>query len=446
MAEPASPQTGSYSYQGNQIPDARFHAGETQNFAGNAYNPYQAQPEDSPKKDKKRKKEHRRSTGLIALLVVFTVLLSGAAGFAGSLFANRFTATTDGGGTKLSTSVVYRAPEGDSAVTVDGNGNTEVSVAQTVSPSVVEITTETVVTSTFYGQYVTGGAGSGVILTEDGYIITCAHVVSGASTITVKLTNGESYKATLRGSDAQSDIAVLKIDVTGLPGAVLGDSSALCVGETAVAVGNPLGSLGGTVTSGIISALERQITIDGQSYTLIQTSAAINPGNSGGGLFNAKGQLVGIVNAKSSGSNIEGLGFAIPINTAMDIAEQLMEFGYVKGRPALGIHIVNITQSTSLDSLLASDYAAIRNYITQYGLYFTNYMDGQSGDLQFGDRLVAINGVSIENYASLKSLLQEHKVGETVQLTVARIDDINSRHPRVNMVDVSVTLIEQSAQ
>lgn len=206
-------------------------------------------------------------------------------------------------------------------------------VADIISPSVVSITTEAVETSqTWYGSYVSSGAGSGVILSSDGYILTCAHVVDGADQITVTLEDGTEYEAEVVGSDTADDIAVIKIDATDLTAAVIGDSDEAEVGETVYADGNPGGTLSGTITEGIVSALNREITLEtesGETITLnvIQTSAAVSPGSSGGGLFNARGELIGIVNAKSSGDSEEGLGFAIPINTAVEIAEDIVENG-----------------------------------------------------------------------------------------------------------------------
>lgn len=202
-------------------------------------------------------------------------------------------------------------------------------VAAAVKPTVVEITTETAMSYRYgrgrmVGQYISEGAGSGVILTEDGYIATNYHVINGANSVTVRLSDGTEYPASVIGASEMDDLAVLKIDASALTPAVMGDSSNLLVGDGAVAVGNPLGELGGTVTDGIISALDREITLDGVSMTLLQTSAAINPGNSGGGLFNLRGELIGIVNAKSAGSEIEGLGFAIPINAAQPILERII--------------------------------------------------------------------------------------------------------------------------
>lgn len=205
--------------------------------------------------------------------------------------------------------------------------------ASIISPSVVSITTEAVQQGqAWYGSYVTSGAGSGVILSSDGYILTCAHVVDGADTVTVTTSDGTEYDAEVVGSDTADDIAVLKIDATDLTAAVIGDSDAASVGETVYADGNPGGTLSGTITEGIVSALNREITVEtdsGEAITLnvIQTSAAVSPGSSGGGLFNDQGELIGVVNAKSSDTSDEGLGFAIPINDAISIAKNIIENG-----------------------------------------------------------------------------------------------------------------------
>lgn len=205
--------------------------------------------------------------------------------------------------------------------------------ASIISPSVVSITTEAVQQGqAWYGSYVTSGAGSGVILSSDGYILTCAHVVDGADTVTVTTSDGTEYDAEVVGSDTADDIAVLKIDATDLTAAVIGDSDAASVGETVYADGNPGGTLSGTITEGIVSALNREITVEtdsGEAITLnvIQTSAAVSPGSSGGGLFNDQGELIGVVNAKSSDTSDEGLGFAIPINDAVSISKNIIENG-----------------------------------------------------------------------------------------------------------------------
>lgn len=197
-------------------------------------------------------------------------------------------------------------------------------IAKKASPSVVSITTESKTTSAFYGDYVTQGAGSGVIISSDGYIVTCEHVVSDASTIKVTTSDNKSYNATVIGTDASSDIALIKINASNLTAAVIGDSNKLTTGEKAVAIGNPLGTLSGTVTEGIVSATARDITIDGRKMSLVQTSAQVSPGNSGGGLFNKYGELIGIVESKSSSdTNAEGLGFAVPSNKAISVANTL---------------------------------------------------------------------------------------------------------------------------
>lgn len=199
-------------------------------------------------------------------------------------------------------------PESTSAQTVVTTP-TETSYAEVAAktkPTVVEITTEMASGSAYFQQFIQSGAGSGVIISDDGYIITNNHVIEGATKITVRLTSGNEHVAELIGADAQADIAVIKINATNkLAYAVIGSSANLAVGEEVLAIGNPLGELGGSVTNGIISALDRELTIDGQTMRLLQTNAAINPGNSGGGLFDMQGKLIAIVNAKSSGTGIE---------------------------------------------------------------------------------------------------------------------------------------------
>lgn len=218
--------------------------------------------------------------------------------------------------------------QAEPSVTQDQAYSTPVAaVAATAGPTVVEITTEAKATHPFLGSYVTSGAGSGVIMSPDGYIVTNDHVVSGADSLSVRTQAGDVLEASLIGTDTASDLAVIKVEAEGLPAAIFANSDTVIVGETAIAIGNPLGTLGGTISEGIISAKERNITIGGEAMLLIQTTAAINPGNSGGGLFNSQGLLVGIVNAKSSGEDIEGIGFAIPFNTVQHVARQLIEQG-----------------------------------------------------------------------------------------------------------------------
>ena len=284
--------------------------------------------------------------------------------------------------------------------------------AKTVD-SVVEISTEQRVQGSFMQQYVVQGGGSGIIITEDGYIATNNHVIEDATQIKVTLRNGQTYEATLVGTDATADLAVVKIKANGLKPATFGDSSKLVVAETVIAIGNPLGELGGTVTQGIISALERTITIENQEMTLLQTTAAINPGNSGGGLFNLAGECVGIVNAKSSGSGIEGLAFAIPSNTAVQVIQDLMQYGYVRGRVMLGITMLEVTDQ----------YTLYRYNLKEYGVYISKVTagsDAEKAGLKSADRLVSIDGTEVDSSATARKLIQAHKVGDKVTIIVSR--------------------------
>ena len=299
-------------------------------------------------------------------------------------------------------------------VVYTGSGELTISeIAEKAAESVVEVTVTVQQTSYFYGSYTAEGAGSGVIISEDGYIVTNHHVIKNAQSITVRTTDGKEYPAELIGTDEKSDIAVIHIDASNLKPAEIGDSSLIKVGDTAVVIGNPLGTLGGTVTNGIISALDRQLTINNQALNLIQTNAAINNGNSGGGLFNGQGQLIGIVNAKesgttSSGAIIEGLGFAIPVNEAMDIANQLIESGYVTDRATLGVSL----------QTLDYDYRG-----RKAGLYITDVIDGSGADnagLQPYDRILKADGTEITQYSDLSYLLQKKQIGDTIELTIDR--------------------------
>lgn len=283
-------------------------------------------------------------------------------------------------------------------------------VVNRVAASVVEITTETIVQSGFIGQYITSGAGSGVIVSEEGFIVTNHHVIDGANSITVRMCDGKEFPATLIGTDEQTDIAVLWIDSGNYPltVATLGSSFDLVVGEDILTIGNPLGSLGGTVTEGMVSATAREINVSGVNMTLLQVSAPINPGNSGGGLFNLAGELIGVVNAKVSSEEIEGLGFAIPIDTAYEVILELIDHGYVRGRPAIDFQVVDVT----------SIQTAMR-YFDSFNLGVYVY-DDQHPVLQYGDLVLAADGVEITSVSVLNSLIQTKSVGETMELIIYR--------------------------
>lgn len=298
-------------------------------------------------------------------------------------------------------------------------------VANVAAASVVEITTEAVSSDFFFGQYVSQGAGSGVVISSDGYIATNNHVIDGANKITVRLTSGEEYEAKLVGTDPQTDVAVIKVEGAKLQPVTYGDSDSLAVGDTAIAIGNPLGRLGGTVTNGIISALNREIQLENQKMTLLQTNAAINPGNSGGGLFNDQGQLIGLVVAKSggssSGTSIEGLGFAIPVNVVKEVVKSIMDVGYVQGRPVLGVSVVEIDSAQK----------AYQYGVNQLGLYIGKLTEGTKAEksgLKVGDCIVAVGDTQITSMADLKQILQQHKVGETVTVIVSREGKLVTLH------------------
>lgn len=204
------------------------------------------------------------------------------------------------------------------------------------------------------------------------------------------------------------DLAVLKINATNLSPAKLADSSKVRAGNFVIAIGNPLGELGGTVTEGIVSALDREVTIDGETMTLMQTSAAVNPGNSGGGLFNLNGELVGVVNAKSSGSDVEGLAFAIPANTVKEVTQELIQHGYVTGRPQLGISVAQVTRPTQ----------GWQFYFDKPGFYVAQSFENNG--LQVGDRIVQIDGTSINSVADVSAIIGQRSVGNIVKVTVSR--------------------------
>ena len=282
--------------------------------------------------------------------------------------------------------------------------------------SVVAISTESVATDTWLRQYVTQGAGSGVIYSEDGYIITNNHVIEDANTIQVTLYDGSTYDASLVAADEQTDLAVIKIDKTGLVPVSIGTMEGLNVGDLAVAIGNPLGTLSGTATEGIISALEREITLDGKAMTLIQTSASINPGNSGGGLFDQYGNLIGIVVAKSAGSDVEGLGFAIPCDKVGTVVKSLIENGYVAGRPAAGITIVDLT----------SPQLAMQNGVSITGVYIQEVTgeNAKKAGLKAGDLIYYSDDVKVTDSSVLLKEIQSHEIGDTVEFTIVRDNDM----------------------
>ena len=396
----------------------------------------------------KEKKTKKKSGGKI-LFAAACVVLSLVCGFAGATLSNFF----------FTPEVQDNVPSNnnnDGAVIIDrvvehvessseGSALTYTDVENLVGDSVVAITTEHKVTS-FWQEYVTSGAGSGVVISEDGYIITNNHVISTTETsfygtttsyadkITVSLKNGETYEATIIGGAADADIAVIKIEAKDgekFVSAKFADSDKLKVGEEVIAIGNPLGELSGTTTNGIISALARKVTIENVEMNLLQTNAAINPGNSGGGLFNMSGELVGVVNAKSSGTGIEGLGFAIPSNDAYNVATKIIEKGGdVTNTASVKIGITTVNIFTAAD--------AQKYNVNAYGVYVYEVEEGFNDDvLKGGDRIIAVNDTEIAAGQDVVDIVRASKAGDKLNFLVYRDGKIKN---------VEVTVFENKAE
>ena len=323
-------------------------------------------------------------------------------------------------------------------ISLENYSDTATYTANKVLPSIVGINVEYTINSPYFGYSMQSSGtatGSGVIISEDGYILTNNHVVNTSSTssyyqvsqaskITVKLYNDETiYDAKIIGTDETTDLAVIKIDKTGLSAATLGNSDSIKVGEFSMAIGSPLG-MESTVTAGIISATNRTVTSDGKTYTVIQTDAAINSGNSGGALVNSKGEVIGINTLKLSGSGVEGIGFAIPINSTKDIYEQLISDGKVK-RPYIGISGRNIDEQT------AKQYKLVEGV---YVISVEEFSAAEKAGIESYDIITEIDGKEIKTMDELNEIKNSHKIGDTITLKVYR----NSEYK-----EITLTLGEQ---
>ena len=313
-----------------------------------------------------------------------------------------------------------------SQVSLSNYSDTAIFAAQKVLPSMVSITVEYDVN--YLGMTkTTAGSGSGVIISEDGYILTNNHVISSsdsssfyqvsdAKSITVKIYGDETeYSAEIVGADSQTDLAVLKIDKTGLTAAELGDSSSVQIGEFVLAIGNPY-SLDFSVTAGIISALNREMTVDSTTYNVIQADCAINSGNSGGALVNSKGQVIGITTLKLSGTGIEGVSFAIPINDTISIYKTLIEKGKIS-RPFVGVSGLDIDEAT-----------AIRNGLTK-GIYVDSVVSGSAAEkagIKSGDIIVSFDGKDVSTMDELNEIKNTKNVGDSVEIKFYRKSELKS--------------------
>ena len=367
---------------------------------------------NGPKKRKPMSKKTKGTLKIVALCLVCAL--------AGGLVANPlYSAITGSGSTTIYTG--NRTPTQVDTASV--NTEEELTMAEIYAKyvnSCVGITVD-IVSTNIFGQTVTGAAaGSGFVITEDGYILTNYHVIDGASSIKVTFVDGTEYDATYIGGEEANDIAVIKIDATGLTPVVIGSSSDMLVGEEVTTIGNPLGELTFSQTSGIISALNRTVTMsDGRQMNMIQTDCAINSGNSGGPLFNNHGEVIGIVSAKyssasssSSSTSVEGLGFAIPMDDVADMVSQLVSNGYVSGQPILGVSVNRNEISQEAQAYGVPAGAEI--------LVVTPGLCGEEAGLQAGDIVTQINDTTVSNGSDLINAVANYSPGDTVTLTVYR--------------------------
>lgn len=372
---------------------------------------YGAQPPVSPEPPKKK-----RRVGLkVTALLLACALIGGGAGVGGALLTQRAVERTG------SSTTLYQGERVPTVVNLAQiNAGQKLSAAEVYASnvnSVVGITTQ--ITTNVWGQQVAQAAsGSGFVISSDGYILTNYHVIEDATSVTVQFKNGDKYPATIVGGEADNDVAVLKIDATGLVPVVLGNSGDLVVGEEVVAIGNPLGEMTFSETRGIVSALDKPLTMsEGTVLNVLQTDCAINSGNSGGPLFNMYGQVIGITNAKYSRSansnqaSIEGICFAIPIDDVKDMVQDIIAHGYVTGKPYVGVTLATVNAQ------------AAARYGRPGGAYVQSIVTGAAADkagLEVGDIITAVDGEAVDSSAAFIAIKDKHRAGDTVTLTIDR--------------------------
>lgn len=357
-------------------------------------------------------KKHHRGVGRVVALILSCAVISAACGFGGAILAQN--------GSRTGKTTVQQSNRTATTVNVKKvDGQTLMSPAEVYAStvnSVVSINCSAVSTNIFGQQTESASSGSGFIYTADGYIVTNQHVVANASSINVTLYNGDTYPATLVGSDSDYDVAVLKIDAKDLPAVTLGSSTDVNVGDTVMAIGNPLGELTFSMSQGIVSCVNRAINVEGTPFNMIQVDASINPGNSGGPLMNLYGEVVGIVSAKYSSyadTTVEGLGFAIPINDVQSIISDIMENGSVTDKAYMAITAGTMTQQ------MAAQY----KINATEGVFVYSVEDGGAGDkagLKLGDVITKLNDTQITSMEDLSAAKKGFKAGDTVTLTVLR--------------------------
>ena len=347
----------------------------------------------------------------VTALVLACAVVGGAAGYGGAALAK--------GGSTGGTAVQESSRPATTVQVKKVDGKTKMQPAEVYASTVnsaVSINCSSQSTNIFGQTTQSASSGSGFVITEDGYIVTNYHVVNGASSVKVTLYNGDTYDATVVGGDSDYDVAVLKINASGLTPVTLGDSADVNVGDTVLAIGNPLGELTFSMSQGIVSSCDRAINVDGTPFNMIQVDASINPGNSGGPLMNLYGEVVGIVSAKYStysSTTVEGLGFAIPINDVKSVITDIMENGAVTGKAYMAVTV------GTMNAQMAAQYSIDLDQ----GVFVYSVVDGGAGDkagLRLGDIITKMGDTAITSRQDLSAAMKNYRAGDTVTLTVYR--------------------------
>ena len=389
--------------------------------------------QDEPRIPRTNGKSFWKKTGTkVTALVLCCALVGGLCGFGGASLAR-----------KTGKTAIQETGRTASAVSVKSvDGQTLMSPAEVYAAtvnSVVSINCSAVSTNIFGQKVQSASSGSGFVITQDGYIVTNQHVVSGASSVNVTLYNGDTYPATVVGGDSDYDVAVLKIEATGLQAVTLGKSADVTVGDTVLAIGNPLGELTFSMSSGIVSCCDRAINVDGTPFNMIQVDASINPGNSGGPLMNLYGEVVGIVSAKYSSysdTTVEGLGFAIPIGDVQAIITDIMENGQVTDKPSFGITAGTMTEQMAAQYQIEQKSGAFVYSVNKGGA-------GEKAGLRMGDVITKVDSTDIASMEDLTAAKKGHKAGDTVTVTYFRD---GSSHTTSLTFDVKADDTEQDSQ
>ena len=393
--------------------DARSASDDTQSrpTVDEQLNHFEAGRREQPPIQEMKPVKRNRMGLKIAALALVCALLGGAVG-GGVVWA------VGNGGSATEVNVSSRPATAVAVKTVDGKtAMTDAEVYAAGVNSVVSINVTGTSGTNFFGQPVkTASAGSGFVLTKDGYIVTNYHVVKDADTVKVTMYNGDEYDAKYVGGDEDYDIAVIKVEATDLQPVTLGDSDKLNVGDHVLAVGNPLGELTFSMSGGMVSSVNRAINVSGTPFNMIQTDASINPGNSGGPMFNQYGEVVGIVSAKYSSysnSSVEGLGFAIPINDVFAMIQDIMTNGYITNKPYLGITGGSMTEQ------MAAQY----RYDIKEGVFVYSVEEGKAAEkagLQMGDVITKVDDHDIKSMEDLTAVKKQYAAGDTSTLTIYR--------------------------